>query len=90
MRRTIWLSIEISVVGYSCYPKTIALVVTSLGSLHVPSASQARLGRIVEDVDVSIVDVCAEGCTREVNRRWVTQSRSVIGQTKKTIQQHLV
>jgi hypothetical protein len=31
--RMIWIFIEI-VIGYSCYPKMIALVVIDLGSLH--------------------------------------------------------
>jgi len=46
-------------------------------------------GRIVEDVDFIVVDADAGVGMREVDWRWATQSRSVIGQTKKIQQQRI-
>ena len=48
-----------------------------------------RPGRTVEDVDVIVVDADAGVGMREVDWRWATQSRSVIGQTKKIQQQRI-
>lgn len=49
----------------------------------VPSTSRARPGRTVEEVEAGVVDADVGVDTCEVDRRWATQPRSVIGRKKK-------
>lgn len=53
----------------------------------VPSTSRARPDRTVEEVEAGVVDADVGVDTCEVDRRWATQPRSVIGRKKKIQQQ---